>query len=235
MSNLIALRFGLILAGVIFNEVNRHKKDRRQRRRRHVVKYKKREDDVDSENDSEDEYWHPTRSITYPHHDHGTGQPRYGGPREKRPRDQGIWLLDTGATQHSCSDYRLFSTYTPAFGLAKGIGKEVLAVRGTGTVHLNVLVDGLPRILALENVAHIPEQECEHLLAFDPFLQTGGRLWTEGWSTYVANREGVVLLQCSRVNSACQVELDLNPEMTRMVLQKRREMAKARMEVPHGW
>ena len=84
----------------------------------------------------------------------------------------------------------------------------MLPVLGVGTVHLHVLVDGLPRILELRDVSHIPDQQCEHLMAFDPFMRDGGRLWTESWTTYVADRAGEVKVQCMRVDGACRVVLD---------------------------
>lgn len=234
MAQLLALRYGLLLAGVVYNEVNRHRRFRRQRRKRSSSKYDD-DDDLYSGYGSEDEHYSPADSYTYPHDHRHRSYPALALAPSKRLKDQGIWLLDTGASQHACSDRRLFKTYTPIFAYAKGIGKEVLTVLGTGTVHLNVIVDGFPRILVLEDVAYIPDQQCEHLLAFDPFLRNGGRLWTEGWTTYVADGKGEVLLQCARVNSACQILLDPDPQRTKMLLQQMRERERAKMTVPQGW
>ena len=242
MSAAVALRLGIIVAGVVVNEVDRYKRSRREKRRKqqkllkgredqHRIEYRPRSNSESDYGSSDDEFDAGHRQALVPRSNSLPHIPQYHPPPpEQRPRqhpraktfhsprksqrqviDQGIWLLDTGATQHSCSNASLFTTYTrhpPGHAFARGIGRDLLSVLGTGTVRLHVLVDGLPRVLDLHNVAHIPDQQCEHLMAFDPFLKDGGRLWTEGWTTYVADRFGEVKLQCHRVDGACRVILD---------------------------
>ena len=238
--SVVALRLGVLVAGVAINEYSRYKRSRKQKRRKQqkLLEYRADEnrhdrldeDDLVSEDDSSDDYDEnlrqnsqalvPTRSHSFqpeytqqrprPHPRAKTSYSNWSStPRS--PIDQGVWLLDTGAGQHSCSNRALFTTYTRhprGHAFARGIGRDMLPVLGMGTVHLHLLVDGLPRVLELRDVAHIPDQQCEHLMAFDPFMTEGGRLWTEGWTTYVADRMGEVKVQCTRVDGACRVVLD---------------------------
>ena len=217
---LVTVRSGLLLAGILFNESQRRKQSKVRRQRRHygVKAHLKGLDGVFHRDDVEygdDDVRHAPACRP--------SQPSCFSSSKSSPRDQGVWLLDTGAAQHSCSDRSLFGTYRPARGFVTGIGSQVLKICGTGTVLLNVIVDGFPRTLVLDNVSHVPHQTCEHLLSFDPFLRQGGRLWTEGWMTYIADSGGEVLFQCSRVNGACQVDLDLDPEWTKMQVQRKNQ------------
>ena len=67
------------------------------------------------------------------------------------------WILDSGATNHICTEQMAFATFVPTNDSIKGIVKNGpnLEVCGTGTVLINVSVKGRPNwVIKLLNVSY---------------------------------------------------------------------------------
>ena len=93
----------------------------------------------------------------------------------------GVWLVDSGSTQHVTGDRSQFTSYRK-LGLAEvieGIGGEPLTAVGVGTVELQCSTPNGAGSVTLKEVRHVPEARA-NLFALRRATDAGARIVIEG-------------------------------------------------------
>src|SRR4051812_19057219 len=67
------------------------------------------------------------------------------------------WNLDSGCTRHMAAERNLFHDYHKTSGYVKVANNAVIKVVGTGSVVINMVVDGRVTKTTLEEVLHVPD------------------------------------------------------------------------------
>jgi len=74
------------------------------------------------------------------------------------PTGKSVWLADTGATTHFCTDRAAFTTFTPTSETAGAYSTRV-PILGRGTVKLGLVTADRVNKVTLTNVAYVPSAE----------------------------------------------------------------------------
>jgi len=107
------------------------------------------------------------------------------------------WILDSGATNHICTERMAFTTFTPANESIKGIVKDgpELTVLGTGTVLAHVSVKGRPdRTIKLLNVSYCPNAR-DNLMSESRMDRKGMEIVKRNGCVTIKNSDGETMIE----------------------------------------
>lgn len=105
------------------------------------------------------------------------------------------WYLDSGATAHMCSvrDYFDSVSESPTHDI-RTAGKETVKAIGTGTITLNIEIDGKLKTLKLLNVLYVPDLR-GNLLSVSAIANRGYKIEFDTNSANILNEKGSVVLK----------------------------------------
>lgn len=117
------------------------------------------------------------------------------------------WYLDSGATAHMCGTRDYFDNLSETAARdIRTAGKETVKAIGTGTITLNIEIDGKLKTLKLLDVLYVPDLR-GNLLSVSTITNKGFRIEFNTSSANILNEKGSIVLEALKRNKMYVVKV----------------------------
>ena len=125
------------------------------------------------------------------------------------------WILDSGATNHICTEWTAFATFVPTNDSIKGIVKNGpdLEVHGTSTMLINVSVNGRPdQVVKLLNVSYCLNV-CDNLMSKSCMDHKGIEIMKRNGHITIKNPDGNTIMEGQLCGNLYEINSTIAPPL----------------------